>query len=127
MNPSKQIDQGYLLIFFLFWLSSSQAQQYFENPIILKDAQVGAVTDVVIDNNGFLWIAGSDGLNRYDGHQHKYFRHDPNDSLSLLSNQINDLYLDEENNQLWIATMHIDKSGISILDLTTQQIKNIEL
>ncbi|MCB9288243.1 MAG: response regulator [Lewinellaceae bacterium] len=93
---------------------------------MLKNAQVGEVSDAVIDNNGFLWIAGTDGLNRYDGDQHKYFRHDPLDSSSLFSNYINDLFLDEENNQLWISTKHPEKCGISILDLTTEQIKNVE-
>ena len=81
-----------ILTSFFSFPSFSQGGQYFENPIVLKDAQVGEVSDAVIDNNGFLWIAGTGGLNRYDGHQHKYFRHDPLDSSSLFSNYVTDLF-----------------------------------
>lgn len=128
-KSSRQIYRQVTSILFLIssLLSIAQAQQHFENPIILKDAQVGEVRDALVDNNGFLWIAGSGGLNRYDGHQHKYFRHDPKDSLSLFSNDIHDLFLDKQQNELWITTRHVDKSGLSVLDLTTEQIKNIQL
>lgn len=36
------------------------------------------VNDMVKDQQGFLWVATSDGLNRFDGHSFRQFFHDPN-------------------------------------------------
>lgn len=39
---------------------------------------------VEMDSSGFMWIGTSEGLNRYDGHTFKLFRHNDSDSSSLL-------------------------------------------
>ncbi|MEZ5039319.1 MAG: ATP-binding protein [Saprospiraceae bacterium] len=115
-----------LLLCILLIFRAQAQQQYFENPVVLKDAQVGEVADAVIDNAGFLWIGGPGGLKRYDGLQYKHFKHEPADSFSILSDRIDDLYFDEEQNQLWVATWQADKFGISIIDAATEQIKNVQ-
>ncbi|MBC7873725.1 MAG: helix-turn-helix domain-containing protein [Ferruginibacter sp.] len=53
------------------------------------------------DQDGFLWISTRDGLARYDGRQFKIFRQNSNDSNSLSSNTIIDIYLDHQN-LLWV-------------------------
>lgn len=53
------------------------------------------------DADGFLWIGTRDGLARYDGREFRVFRHNNNDSTSLSSNVIIDLYLDPLN-LLWV-------------------------
>lgn len=55
------------------------------------------------DNNGFIWIATEDGLNKFDGWTFTNYFHDEKDSTSLINNYINQL-LQDSNEQLWIAT-----------------------
>lgn len=43
---------------------------------------------VTQDDEGFIWIGTHDGLNRYDGYQIKKFYHHPEDSKSLVNNDI---------------------------------------
>ena len=38
---------------------------------------------VIQDKYGFLWIATTDGLNRYDGYNFKIYKNDPGDKNSL--------------------------------------------
>ena len=114
-----------LFLIILFPITSYlQPAQHFENPII-KDAQVGYINDAIIDKNGFLWIAGSNGLVRYDGSHFKSFKHNPKDSLSLMCNNLTDLFYNELTHQLFITSWSTATGGLSILDLETEQFKNI--
>ena len=116
---------AFLLLIFLCPITAYlQPAQYFENPII-KDARVGYINDAIIDKNGFLWIAGSNGLVRYDGSQFKSFNHNPKDSLSLMCNDLTDLFYNEQTNQLFITSWNTAKGGLSILDLESEQFKNV--
>ena len=63
----------------------------------------GMVNDMVMDENGYLWIATKDGLNRYDGSKMTVFRHDPADSLSLSDDFVFSLCIDTRG-QLWVGT-----------------------
>ena len=42
--------------------------------------------DFVQDDQGFLWMATQDGLNRYDGYEFKVFKDDPESPNSLKGN-----------------------------------------
>ena len=55
------------------------------------------------DNEGFMWFATEDGLNRYDGYHFSVIRHDPEDPNSLGYNHILSLYVDSRG-ILWIGT-----------------------
>ncbi|MFQ5445463.1 MAG: ATP-binding protein [Saprospiraceae bacterium] len=113
------------LVLFLPFSACCQSTHYFENPIILDSGNgvaVGDITSVVVDSSGFLWIAGEEGLQRFDGNHFKLYLHDPIDSLSLIGNDIRNLFYDEEKNQIWISTW--DVGGLSILDLRTEKFKN---
>lgn len=55
------------------------------------------------DRRGFMWIATADGLNNYNGHSFKVFRHIQSDSTSLSDNFIQALYEDPRG-VLWIGT-----------------------
>ncbi len=61
------------------------------------------VWNTLQDEVGFIWIATSEGLNRYDGHQFKIYKHDPADPNSLADNQIRDMCLGREG-EVWLAT-----------------------
>ena len=41
------------------------------------------VTQIVQDNDGFVWLATQQGVNRYDGYQFRMFKHDPAQPKSL--------------------------------------------
>lgn len=69
------------------------------------------VTAIVKDKRGFLWFGTPAGLNRYDGHEIKVFRHQAGQPRSLADNDILGLFLGP-NDQLWIKT----KLGINVYD-----------
>ncbi|WP_304471655.1 hypothetical protein, partial [uncultured Muribaculum sp.] len=48
------------------------------------------------DNNGMIWVATEDGLNRYDGSKFIVFRNIPGDSTSLASNLVNTINVDSK-------------------------------
>ena len=62
-----------------------------------------SVHAIVQDPAGFMWFGTEDGLNRFDGHDFRIFRHDPMDSASISSNIIIGLFIGREND-LWVAT-----------------------
>jgi ligand-binding sensor domain-containing protein/signal transduction histidine kinase len=61
------------------------------------------VTSIVQDKQGFLWFGTEDGLNRFDGHDFKIYKHSEKDPQSIISNTIRKLYADD-NNSIWIGT-----------------------
>ncbi|SET08596.1 EAL domain-containing protein [Thalassotalea agarivorans] len=78
----------------------------FKNYTIQKDGSGlsnNSTFDVVQDKHGFVWIATEDGLNRFDGEQYVFYRHNPNNPKSIPDNFIRRLYIDSANT-LWIGT-----------------------
>jgi ligand-binding sensor domain-containing protein len=61
------------------------------------------INDIVIDNLGYLWVATSDGLARYDGSDFRHWRHEPGQAYSLPSNRVFALAVDRLN-RLWVAS-----------------------
>lgn len=87
----------------------------FIKNINLKDGlSQCVVTDIIQDNMGFIWVATFDGLNRFDGTNIKYFRHNPEDTFSIPSSKILRLQADY-NNHLYLLT----NNGFAIFDCTT--------
>ncbi len=70
------------------------------------------VTDIVQDDNGFLWMGTQDGLNKFDGYSFKIFRGQANDGYSLPNDYITRLVKDT-NGDLWIGS----KSGLVRMDM----------
>lgn len=61
------------------------------------------INDIIKDNHGLMWFATDDGLNKFDGTKFTVYRNEPDDSLSLQSNEILALHEDKAGN-LWIGT-----------------------
>jgi ligand-binding sensor domain-containing protein len=59
---------------------------------------------MVQDSQGFVWIGTNLGLNRYDGYNFKVYRHDPNDSTSLLDDQVQVPFVDRSG-RLWVGNV----------------------
>ncbi len=83
----------------------SYAQDIKFNHITTDDGLAnGNVRSIIQDYQGFFWFGTEDGLQRYDGYSLVDYRHNPQDSLSLTSNFILELFEDSKNN-LWIGTL----------------------
>jgi len=85
----------------------------------LSSVQIRAITQ---DKYGFIWIATSDGLNRYDGRQFTSYRHQAGDSNSLTNNIINSMVADSAG-RLWIAT----NKGLCYYDFSENQFHAIDI
>lgn len=66
------------------------------------------VTSFVMDENGYMWIGTSNGLNLFDGKNYRQYMYIPGDSSSLGDNYVNFLYKDK-NKRIWVGT----NSGVS--------------
>ena len=75
----------------------------FERISIAEGLSQSYVYDIIQDHNGFIWIATQDGLNRYDGKNFVYYRHDSTNSSSIADNFIRKLFIDKQN-VLWVGT-----------------------
>ncbi len=64
------------------------------------------------DHQGFLWIGTTEGLYQFDGYQMNLFRHQSDNSNSILDNHIEDIVVDKQG-YLWLATRY---NGISRYD-----------
>ncbi|MEO7998755.1 MAG: two-component regulator propeller domain-containing protein [Gemmatimonadaceae bacterium] len=66
----------------------------------LSQTRVGQIAQ---DEQGFMWFGTSSGLQRYDGHELRVFRHDARNKNSLTGVVIHSLLRDREN-RLWVGS-----------------------
>lgn len=79
------------------------------------------VSDLLEDNNGFIWISTRNGLARYEGHKLEILQHVPGEVNSLASNIISKLQKGE-GNTIWIQ---YETDELDLLDLNTGKITHI--
>jgi ligand-binding sensor domain-containing protein len=60
------------------------------------------VSQIVQDDQGFMWFGSQYGLNRYDGYKFKVFKHEPGSTNSLSGVYIYSLFKDRSGT-LWIG------------------------
>ncbi|MFN8354777.1 MAG: response regulator [Spirosomataceae bacterium] len=111
---------GIVLLLCFPWLAKSQNWQ----PVGLAEGlSQGMVYDLVQDQQGFLWIATKDGLNRYDGYNFKVFTNDPYNPFSISGNTCTALLYDSKG-RLWIGT---EKDGLNLYNPVNQQFYRINV
>lgn len=113
-----------LVLWYLGILLNTTAQVPFANPeIFTSDLNLPTkeISNIVEDNDGFLWISGEHGLQRFDGSQFQVFQHDPKDSTSIVHNTTLNTFFDRESNKLWIPTWG---GGLSVMNVRTGKCKN---
>ena len=91
----------------------------FERISLSEGLSQSYVYDIVQDKNGFIWIATQDGLNRYDGKNFVYYRHDSTNRSSIADNFIRKLFIDNKN-ILWVGT----NAGLSRFNETLESFDN---
>ncbi|GAB2615019.1 sensor histidine kinase [Novilysobacter erysipheiresistens] len=70
------------------------------------------INGLALDADGYLWLATTDGLARYDGVGMRVWRHVPGDPASLPGNYITVLHADPQG-RIWVAP---ESRGLSVLD-----------
>lgn len=78
------------------------------------------IRDVAYDRNGYIWLATPKGIERFDGQRFIHFKHDPLDSLSIASNDIQRLLFDG-NQTIWAFTYN---KGLIAIQTETFVISN---
>lgn len=97
-----------ILLFTLFVVSLSSWMRastplYFYHIGLTEGLSQSTIFDIAQDKRGFLWVATSAGLNRYDGYEFKVFRHSDSNQYSIGDDAIKNLFIDSTD-QLWIGT-----------------------
>ncbi len=83
----------------------------------LKDGlSFGIVNSIAQDNKGFIWIATSDGLNRFDGHSFTVFKNEPNNPYGIASNHVQSIFKDSQG-LLWVSS----RNGLTSFDPGNQR------
>lgn len=80
----------------------------------------GTVVSSCQDSLGHMWFATLDGLNRYDGYRFKVYRHNSQDTTSILDNIIRKVHVDK-NGDLWVGT----EKGFAMFDRKMDRFRNV--
>ena len=75
--------------------SSSLPQEYYSVDDGLSDRNV---LDIVQTRDGIIWLATTNGLNRFDGYETLVFNHFPNSQYKIADSQLRKLFLDSSGN-----------------------------
>jgi ligand-binding sensor domain-containing protein len=98
------------LVIFSIAVSQVPAQYSFVNYNNESGLLSNQVNSVVQDDEGFIWVGTTDGLQRFDGIRYKTFRHKENDAATIPSNPVWQI-LAGKKNQLWLL-MADGRAGI---------------
>ena len=91
------------LVLILSPIEAQETSVAFERISTDKGPLKGTINYIMKDSRGFLWLATSNGLARYDGYSYKLFQHNPVDSNSISGNYIFCI-AEDGNGDLWIGT-----------------------
>lgn len=111
------------IFWLLFFLNLFVVQNNLGQSVRLLNTDDGLSNNIIFDieqdDQGFLWFATENGLNRYDGYSFKKFQNITNDTTSIISNVCRNI-LKDTNGRLWIAT----KNGLSLYNAQNSSFTN---
>ena len=108
-----------ILVLFIIWLAGGRLfaqpdQSKFTRINIDQGLSHNQINSILKDRKGYMWFGTMSGLNRYDGHSFKVFKHDVRDSASISNNYIQDIFEGPEG-KIWVST----RSGLNVYDPET--------
>ena len=101
---------------------SAQSYNYrFHNLSIEDGLSNSGVSNIIQDSLGYIWIATSEGLNRYDGYTFKVYKNDPLNLESIPDDNIIDLAQDSKG-IIWLGSQ---KGGLIKFDPKRESFEHI--
>ncbi len=92
-----------LLFAFALKLPAQTQRLLFEHFSYAQGMPVGSINCLLEDRDGFIWVGGTRGLARFDGHRFEPYFYQPNDSCSLSTKNVNAL-LQDPTGRIWVGT-----------------------
>lgn len=77
-----------LLILIIGLLTVSLSARDFEKFTSVEGLSTNLISDIIQDEEGFVWVASEYGIYRFDGYRFKAFRANDNDSSSLIHDHV---------------------------------------
>ncbi|MCY7328471.1 MAG: hypothetical protein LH618_07985, partial [Saprospiraceae bacterium] len=117
-----------LLLCLLLCLGASiqvlPAQNLRAEPLTIADGlSQGMIYDIEQTDDGFLWFATKDGLNRFDGYNFEVFTNDPFNAFSIAGNDVQRLFEDSRGN-LWVS---VAGKGVDVLEKNSGRFLHLPL
>ncbi len=115
----------YFCLTFIAWLNSLSASAFTAEPIsfqhigLREGLSQSTVFSIAQDQQGHMWFATYDGVNKYDGYEFKVYQHDSNNPLSL-ANDIARVVRTDSRGRIWIGT----RDGLSLYDAGKDHFRN---
>ena len=125
MKIKKSIKMTLLLVFIFSFMKvdisyANISESINFNNITIEDGLSQSTVETIFqDSRGYIWIGTNDGLNRYNGYEFKYYKHDKYDKNSLVNNYIVHIAEDKDG-YIWVSTL----GGLSKIDPKNDEIKN---
>lgn len=96
------------LLLFTAGAFAQEGSMRFSHLGIADGLSQSSVYHIFQDSRGFIWIATTDGLNRYDGYNFRHFRYDPGNPYSINSNELLCIEEDRQGNLLVGTALGLD-------------------
>ena len=101
-------------------LFAQGSQLRFKHYSINEGLSQNTVFSLLQDSDGMMWIGTEDGLNRFDGYEFTYFKHNLHEPNSISHNQVNALH-EDSTGIIWIGT----SDGLNLFDKHTEKFTRI--
>ncbi|MEM0994591.1 MAG: two-component regulator propeller domain-containing protein, partial [Bacteroidota bacterium] len=95
----------------------AQVQDLFRENVLRKYGAedrlfVDAITEMIQDYEGYIWVSGRGGLCRFDGHEFYQFPNGMEVSHSIRAERVVEVFEDSQHN-IWVGTL---QGGLKLLD-----------
>ena len=87
-----------------------------------EDLSNSLINKIFQDNEGFIWIATENGLNKFDGTKFSIYKHSKDDSTSIKNNYVRTVFEDSDAN-FWVGCIN----GLMIYDRATNSFCEIDM
>ena len=99
-----------------FFLYAQKPKVAYEDVTLDADLAYDQVEHMLVDSDGFTWIATSTGLHKFDGYDYNTFLHNANDKNSISENFSTYIFEDSKG-YIWVGTFN---NGLNVFDKKTR-------